>query len=371
LTAANTYAGTTTISAGTLQLGNAGATGSLSTSSAIVNNANLTVNRSNAVVQGTDFSGAAITGTGSFTQAGAGTTTLTAANTYTGTTTISAGTLQIDGSTTASFTNVATAGTLTGAGTITGNATLTGGGIINLSNPGNITGTLDVNGGNWNGSGTVAGAVTASSGTFTIGTGANLTATSGVTVASTAKLAGQGTITGAVQFTSGSVHSPGNSPGIQTFASGVDYASGSIFEWDLDGNIDSLTGGVAGTDYDFVNVTGGSLTISSGATAKLLSGGTFNAGSTFWDANRSWNVFAFTGATPTNLFSTDLGSSLVTALSAKGSFSWSTAGSNVVLNYTAVPEPTSLVFGVGLGVAGLIAARRRQKSKATAEPKVG
>jgi len=83
LTAANTYTGATNIQAGTLQLGAGGATGSLSTSSAISMSANTTLafNRSNAITQGTDFSGAAITGsTGIFTQLGTGTLTLTAAN---------------------------------------------------------------------------------------------------------------------------------------------------------------------------------------------------------------------------------------------------------------------------------------------------
>jgi autotransporter-associated beta strand protein len=95
LTNANTYTGATTISAGTLQLGAGGTTGSLDTTGAIVlaNSGNLTINRSNAVTQGTDFSGAAITGTGSFTQAGTGTTTLNALNTYSGPTTITAGIL--------------------------------------------------------------------------------------------------------------------------------------------------------------------------------------------------------------------------------------------------------------------------------------
>jgi autotransporter-associated beta strand protein len=95
LTASNTYTGATTISSGTLQLGDGNATGSLSSSSAITNNGTLFINRSNAVTQGTDFSSAAITGTGSFIQAGSGTTTLNAANTYTGTTTVSAGTLAL------------------------------------------------------------------------------------------------------------------------------------------------------------------------------------------------------------------------------------------------------------------------------------
>lgn len=92
----NTYTGTTTISAGNLQLGIGGTTGSLSTSSAITNNATLTINRSNAVVQGTDFN-SVISGTGTFVQAGTGTTTLSGANTYSGGTRANAGTLVLSG----------------------------------------------------------------------------------------------------------------------------------------------------------------------------------------------------------------------------------------------------------------------------------
>jgi autotransporter-associated beta strand protein len=88
-----TYSGATTISGGTLQLGAGGTTGKLASTGTIVNNGNLTIDRSNAATQGTDFSAAAITGTGSFTQAGAGTTILNAANTYSGNTTVSGGTL--------------------------------------------------------------------------------------------------------------------------------------------------------------------------------------------------------------------------------------------------------------------------------------
>jgi autotransporter-associated beta strand protein len=95
-TNANTYTGTTTVSVGTLQLGNSGTTGSISTSSPIVTNATFAIARSNAVAQGTDFSGAAISGTGGFTQQGTGTTTLSAANTYTGATTVNRGTLKLD-----------------------------------------------------------------------------------------------------------------------------------------------------------------------------------------------------------------------------------------------------------------------------------
>jgi autotransporter-associated beta strand protein len=68
LTNANTYMGTTLIGGGTLQLGNGGTTGSLNSSSTIVDNSagafgilttpgTFAIDRSNTVIQGTDFSG--------------------------------------------------------------------------------------------------------------------------------------------------------------------------------------------------------------------------------------------------------------------------------------------------------------------------
>jgi hypothetical protein len=116
LTGANSYTGTTTISAGTLSIGSGGTTGSLSASSAIVNNAALAFNRSNTVTQGTDFSSAAITGTGSLVKNGSGTVILTASNAYTGGTTINAGTLQVG--------NAGTTGSLSTSSAITNNGTL-------------------------------------------------------------------------------------------------------------------------------------------------------------------------------------------------------------------------------------------------------
>src|SRR5215831_2093535 len=88
LTAPNTYSGPTTISAGTLVLGNGG-----SILGNVVDNGTFAVNRSDAYT----FSGA-ISGSGSFVQMGTGTTTLSANSTYTGPTTVSAGTLVVNGS---------------------------------------------------------------------------------------------------------------------------------------------------------------------------------------------------------------------------------------------------------------------------------
>jgi len=139
LSGANTYTGQTIVNGGTLQLGNGGATGSISTPIGVALGANFTVNRNNAATQGTDFG--TIAGAGSFTQAGTGTTTLTAANIYTGTTTVNAGTLLVNGSTVShSAVTVNSGGTLGGTGTIGGTVTVLGGG--NLS-PGTSPGILN------------------------------------------------------------------------------------------------------------------------------------------------------------------------------------------------------------------------------------
>ncbi|MEI6819419.1 MAG: autotransporter-associated beta strand repeat-containing protein, partial [Verrucomicrobiota bacterium] len=135
LSGANSYTGATTVSAGTLQLGSGSTTGTLSASSAISvgTGATFAVNRSNAATQGTDFSSAAITGAGGFTQAGSGTTTLNAANTYTGSTTVNAGILAINGIQSAATGNVtvASGATLKGTGTVGGATTVQSGGILN------------------------------------------------------------------------------------------------------------------------------------------------------------------------------------------------------------------------------------------------
>ena len=94
LAAANSYSGLTTISSGTLQVGAAGTTGSLGTGP-VTDNAALVFNRSDAITQAV-----AIGGSGTLTQIGNGTLILMASNTYSGATTISAGTLQLgDGAT--------------------------------------------------------------------------------------------------------------------------------------------------------------------------------------------------------------------------------------------------------------------------------
>ena len=89
LTGNNTYSGTTTISAGTMDVGAGGTTGTLGTGN-VMNNRSLSFNRSDSITVAN-----VISGTGRLIQAGGGTTTLTGANTYTGSTSITAGTLAL------------------------------------------------------------------------------------------------------------------------------------------------------------------------------------------------------------------------------------------------------------------------------------
>ncbi|MFO0012567.1 MAG: beta strand repeat-containing protein [Planctomycetota bacterium] len=154
LTSTNSYTGDTVVNGGTLQLGNGGTTGSLPNGSPIGLGSSITsalrINRSNAVTQGVDFNGGAITGQGGFTQAGTGTTTLSASNTYKGPTNVNAGTLLVNGDHRNNATGavtVANGATIGGIGTIGGAMTVQSGGTVSpgLAGATGILNSVDVN----------------------------------------------------------------------------------------------------------------------------------------------------------------------------------------------------------------------------------
>ncbi len=163
LTGSSTYTGTTAINQGTLQIGNGGATGGLSPSSAITGSAGATLafNRSNTVTQGIDFN-SAIGGSVNVAQNGVGTLVLSGSNAYSGVTTLSAGRLNI---------NHANA---IGTGTFT----ISGGSLDNASASALSLATNNPQ--NWNGDFTFVGTnpLNLGTGAVTLGTSRQVTVTS-------------------------------------------------------------------------------------------------------------------------------------------------------------------------------------------------
>ncbi len=201
LLSAETYLGSTTINGGTLQLGNNTATGSLNTVSAIINNGTFAFNRTNTLTQGLDFN-SIISGTGGVSQLGSGTTVLNGANTYTGLTLVSAGTLSYGASDVIASgpvtVNGATAVLALGANQsdTVGTVTLDGGGSITGSGTSTLTstGTLEMK----------SGSVSA----ILAGNGVALNKTT----ASTVTLSGANTYLGATTVSAGTLTGIGSSP---------------------------------------------------------------------------------------------------------------------------------------------------------------
>jgi autotransporter-associated beta strand protein len=266
--------------------------------------------------------------------------------------------------------------------TLTG---LTGGGTVSTTSGGALT--LNIASGNntFSGALTGAGGLTKSgsgkltlsgtntlSGTTTVSAGelaVNGSLSGGVTVNSSTTLSGTGTIGGATTISG--THTPGASPGLQTFTNGLTYNATSVLVWELSSN----TASSRGTLFDGIDVTGGDLTIASGASLELdftaaLSNGTpsnvtwFDS---FWDSNRSWTIIDKSGAgsstgnfTITDI-STALGGWAYNVVRPNSSFTVNNTGGDIVLNWntaTAIPEPSSALLALLAGGSLLLRRRR-------------
>ncbi len=246
----------------------------------------------------------------SLTHSGSGSLTLTGSNTYTGSTTITGGTLALSGS-----------GSIISPNIIVGAST-----------------TFDVS--------AVAGGYTLASGQTLSGTG---------TVVGSANIAG--------------TLSPANSPGTlsvdsQTWLNGGDY------NWQI---LDAT--GMAGTGYDTISMSGALDLSNDGLTAggfsinlwSLLSSGpdvNGNAANVDNSLDQSWALLTASGGI-TGFDATDFAINISANNGAGGfanslgggAFSLGTAGNNLVLNFTAVPEPAAAMLG-GFGVLLLLRRRR-------------
>jgi len=250
---------------------------------------------------------------------GVGKQTLSGVNGYTGTTNVNAGTLEISGS---------------GSINSTSSLTVAAGGTLLYNSSVDLTVAPTLNGG-----------------------------------ASRAVLGGTGTINAAISLNHlNDVLSPGNSPGILPFGTSQTWASYS-YDWE----INDWIGGVAGTDFDQIAITGSLDLTGTSYGLNLLSldavdasGDVFN----FAETTQSWTILT----TTTGITGFD---SLEWAIDASGftnielgtwSLDLGNSDQDLVLTYTApssatIPEPTTL----GLAALGLISLgmtrRRRRRNR--------
>ena len=333
LTDANSYSGLTTITAGTLQIGNGGTTGSIAGTD-LINNGTLIFNRSNA----STYSGI-ISGTGAVTKQGAGTLTLTGTsalpnaivtdhtlNVQTGTLAILAsgtgnlivgnsgtGTLNVSGGRVTNTTGylgrnddsvgtaTITSGTWANSGALgvgfygTGTLNVSGGSVTNttgyLGYNADSKGTATVSSGTWandyqlyvgySGTGTLnvsGGRVTSDFGYIGLAAGSKGTATvSSGTWANSDNLylglSGTGTLTvsgGSVTSVLGSIGFYAGSVGTATVSSGTWANSGDLFVGDAGTGTLTMSGGLV--------TVGGTLSKGALGTINLNAGGTLQIG---------------------------------------------------------------------------------------------
>ena len=300
------------INAGTLEVGNASTLAGGTFTAAIQNDATFKYNSSSAQT----ISGV-ISGTGALTKDNSGNLTLSGANTYSGNTSVSGGTLALS----AADNNIANSAAIDVASGAT----------------------LDVSG-----------------------------ITNGFALASGQTLSGAGTVLGDMTIASGSVLSPGNSPG--TLSTGAQtWNDGGSYLWEINAS-DIDGGGSKGADpgWDWLDITGtldltnlsaGGFTIDIDSLAGAVAGDAL--GFDTWTKGNPGDVdYSFIIATASGGitdFSADKFSFDSSGFTNGPSWDWQIvlSGSDLVLEAYAVPEPSSTAL---LGLGGLALMLRRKRS---------
>jgi autotransporter-associated beta strand protein len=214
----NNFSGPTTISQGILQLGNGTISAALGTN-VIQNSGTLLMN-----LPGSNSLANVVSGTGRLVQTSSGTLTLTASNTYSGGTTISNGTLQLNPGAWFGSGNVTNNGQLAFnlSGNLTVSAPITGTGAVTLRGGG----TLALAGNNAYSGGTIV----SNNSTLLVN---NSSGSGTIIVTSGSTLGGGGVIGGAVTINSGGIFAPGNPTGTLTVSNNFTAASGAVLNFTL------------------------------------------------------------------------------------------------------------------------------------------
>jgi autotransporter-associated beta strand protein len=260
--------------------------------------------------------------------------------------------------------------TLTITGSNTGNNSLAG----ILADPSSGATSLTKSGtGKWvlSGANTYTGATLVTTGTLIVN--GSTASGSALTVSGGAVLGGTGTIGGATTISG--THSPGNSPGIQTFGSSLAYTGGSsAVVWELSANTTTNTANPTAT-FDQI-IIGGNLDFTGTTTLTLsfnpASGSSVLWSDTFWSTSKTgasgWLVYQVAGTT-TNISNLtvasanwlDSGSNAFNTAHPGANFSISQVGQNVYLDYNVVPEPATWAL-LAFSLTTVMVLRRRRNS---------
>jgi autotransporter-associated beta strand protein len=158
---------------------------------------------------------------------------------------------------------------------------------------------------------------------------------------------GQGTIAGPVTVAGGAKIAAGFSAGQLTLTAGLNLSAANdpIVVWELAAFQDDATG-VAGTDFDQIVLTGGTLALGTDAVLDIRFIGPITppgAGDPFWQSPHSWTLIRLQGGTnpgsspdgPPSNFGT-----LKNARSCAGTFTTAATTNGIVLTFTPLPQPT-------------------------------
>lgn len=301
-------------------------------------------------------------GSTSVVKSGTGTWVLTGNNSYSGRTTIGAGTLVANSATalgnggeivfaggtlqyTASSASQPWAtrmknSTAAAIAIDTNGQFVTLAGVIDDSNTAGLTksgpGWLSLAGTN-----TYTGPTTVSAGNLAVNGSLGSTA---VSVATDAMLSGWGSIAGPVSVAAGGILAPGNSPGTLTIANTLTLANTSIIEFEINAEDTTVGGGINDLVTGVTNLTlGGTLNVAGGGDFTAVTPGT------------TWRLFDYSGTLTDNTLTIGSAPTLTAGLS----FVVDTSTANQV-KLAVVPEPGSLLLaGLGIAAASWVAYRRR------------